>query len=85
MHKARRPDSMPPFRPIVSSEGTENYELAKYLFSLLQPQTNRQIIARRIVLLLFVKYMIHRFLVISWCLLMLKVCLPTNLLMNVLI
>ena len=29
---------MPPFRPIVSSEGTYNYELAKYLCSLLQPR-----------------------------------------------
>ena len=81
MHKARGADSILPLRPVVS-KGTENYELTKYLFSLLQPQTNRQIIARRIVLLLFVKYMIHRFLVISWRLLMLKVCLPTNILMN---
>ena len=37
MHKARGPDSVPPFRPIVSSEGTYNYERAKYLCSLLQP------------------------------------------------
>ncbi|XP_078355795.1 uncharacterized protein LOC144640561 [Oculina patagonica] len=37
MHKPRGPNSMPPFRPIVSSIGTYNYELAKYLCSLLQP------------------------------------------------
>ena len=37
MHKPRGPNSLPPFRPIVSSIGTYNYELAKYLCSLLQP------------------------------------------------
>ena len=37
MHKPHGPISLPPFRPIVSSIGTYNYELAKYLCSLLQP------------------------------------------------
>ena len=37
MHKPRGPYSLPPFRPIVSSIGTYNYELAKYLCYLLQP------------------------------------------------
>ena len=37
MHKAREPNSIPPFRPIVSSIGTYNYELAKYLCILLEP------------------------------------------------
>ena len=37
MHKPRGPNSLPPFRPIVSSIGTYNCELAKYLCSLLQP------------------------------------------------
>ena len=37
MHKAREPSSIPPFRPIVSSIGTYNYELAKYLCILLEP------------------------------------------------
>ena len=37
MHKARKPNSTPPFRPIVSSIGTYNYELAKYLCILLEP------------------------------------------------
>ena len=37
MHKPRGPNSLPPFRPIVSSTGTYNYELAKYLCYLLQP------------------------------------------------
>ena len=36
MHKAREPNSIPPFRPIVSSIGTYNYELAKYLRILLE-------------------------------------------------
>ena len=31
MHKDRGPNSTPPFRPIVSSIGTYNYNLAKYL------------------------------------------------------
>ena len=37
MHKPRGPDSIPPLRPIVSSIGMYNYELAKYLCCLLQP------------------------------------------------
>ena len=37
MHKAREPNSIPPFHPIVSSIGTCNYELAKYLCILLEP------------------------------------------------
>ena len=37
MHKPRGPDSIPPFRPRVSSIGMNNYELAKYLCCLLQP------------------------------------------------
>ena len=38
MRLADGPDSMPPFRPIVSSEGTYNYEpILRYLCSLLQP------------------------------------------------
>ncbi|CAH3174309.1 unnamed protein product, partial [Porites evermanni] len=36
-HKPRSPNSTPPFRPIVSSIGTYNYSLAKYLSNLLQP------------------------------------------------
>ena len=34
--KPRGPSSLPPFRRIVSSIGTYNYQLAKYLCSLLQ-------------------------------------------------
>ena len=37
MHKPRGLNTLPPFRPIVSSIGTNNYELAKFLCSLLQP------------------------------------------------
>ena len=37
MHKAREPNAIPPFRPIVSSVGTYNYELAKCLCILLEP------------------------------------------------
>ena len=84
MHKARGPDSLPPFRPIVSSEGACNYERAKYLCSLLQPYIPSDYCTPDS-FTLFVKYMIHRFLVISWFLLMLIVCLPTNLLMSELI
>ena len=39
MHKPRGPNSLPPFRPIVSSIGTYNYEPAEYLCSVLQPYT----------------------------------------------
>ena len=35
MHKVRGPSSAPPFRPIVSSIGTYNYNLAKFLCTLL--------------------------------------------------
>ena len=38
MHKARELNSIPPFHPIVSSIGTYNYELAKYLCILLEPR-----------------------------------------------
>jgi len=33
MHKDRGPNSAPPFRPIVSSIGAYNYNLAKYLYN----------------------------------------------------
>ena len=35
MHKGREPNSIPLFHPIVSSIGTYNHELAKYLCILL--------------------------------------------------
>ena len=37
MHKERGLNSIPPFRPIVTSIGTYNYNLAKYLCNLLTP------------------------------------------------
>ena len=37
MHKAREPNSIPPFCPVVSLIGTHNYELAKYLCTLFEP------------------------------------------------
>ena len=37
MHKLRPSDKIPPFRPILSSIGAYNYNLAKYLNSLLSP------------------------------------------------
>ena len=37
MHKLRDPTSTPPFRPIASSIGTYNYNLAKFLCNLLEP------------------------------------------------
>ena len=37
MHKLRDRKSTPPFRPIVSSIGTYNYNLAKLLCNLLEP------------------------------------------------
>ena len=37
MHKSKSPNVVPPFRPIVSSICTYNYQLAKYLCNLLQP------------------------------------------------
>ena len=39
IHKAFLPGSLPPFRPIVSSIGTYNYNLAQYLGSFLSPHT----------------------------------------------
>ena len=41
MHKARQPNSTPPFRPIVSSIGTYNYNLSKFLCNLLEPHVPR--------------------------------------------
>ena len=41
MHKARQPNSTPPFRPIVSSIGTYNYNLSKFLCNLLEPHVSR--------------------------------------------
>ena len=41
IHKAFLPGSLPPFRPIVSSIGTYNYNLAQYLGSLLSPHIDR--------------------------------------------
>ena len=37
MHEERGHNSIPPFRPIVSSIWTDNYYLAKYLCNLLLP------------------------------------------------
>jgi len=37
IHKERGHNSIPPFRPIVSSIGTYNYNLAKHLCNLLTP------------------------------------------------
>ena len=37
MHKPRQQGAVPPFRPIVSSIGAYNYNLAKYLCNLLTP------------------------------------------------
>ena len=37
MHKVQDHSLTPPFRPIVSSIGTYNYNLAKYLCKLLNP------------------------------------------------
>ena len=41
MHKARQPNSTPPFRPTVSSIGTYNYNLSKFLCNLLEPHVPR--------------------------------------------
>ena len=46
MHKGRAPGSAPPFRPIVSSIGTYNYNLAKFLCSLLVPFIPQQYTAQ---------------------------------------
>ena len=45
MHKPRAPNSIPPFRPIVSFIGTYNYNLAKFLSNLLQPHIPSQYVA----------------------------------------
>ena len=37
LHKVKDSCPLPPFRPIVSSTGTHNYQLAKYLCNLLTP------------------------------------------------
>ena len=37
MHKLREPDQIPPFRPILSATGSYNYNLAKYLNTLIFP------------------------------------------------
>ena len=37
LHKVKDSCPLPPFRPIVSSIGTYNYQLAKYLCNLLTP------------------------------------------------
>ena len=37
LHKVQSSNAIPPFRPIVSSVNTNNYQLAKYLCTLLQP------------------------------------------------
>ena len=44
MHKDRGTNSTPPFRPVVSSIGTYNYNLAKYLCNLLSPHIPRAIL-----------------------------------------
>ena len=46
MHKVREPSSAPPFRPIVSSIGTYNYNLAKFLCTLLDSHIPRDFCAR---------------------------------------
>jgi len=46
LHKVEDPSSTtPPFRPIVSSIGTYNYNLAKYLCSLLKPHISSEVCA----------------------------------------
>jgi len=46
MHKVREPSSAPPFRPIVSSIGTYNYNLAKFLCTLLDSHIPSDFCAR---------------------------------------
>ena len=77
MHKAREPSSIPPFRPIVSSIGTYNYELAKYLCILLEPHIPSEHCALDTFSLLFVKSMNCLYRESSWFPLTLKVCLQT--------
>jgi len=45
MHKPRAANSAPPFRPIVSSIGTYNYNLTKFLSNLLQPHIPTEYVA----------------------------------------
>ncbi|XP_078364013.1 uncharacterized protein LOC144648271 [Oculina patagonica] len=45
MHKPRAANSTPPFRPIVSSIETYNYNLAKFLSNLLQPHIPSEYVA----------------------------------------
>ena len=46
LHKVKDPHStLPPLRPIVSSIGTYNYNLAKYLCSLLKPHISSEFCA----------------------------------------
>ena len=46
LHKVKDPKTVtPPFRPIVSSIGTYNYNLAKYLCSLLKPHISSEFCA----------------------------------------
>ena len=46
LHKVKDPRStIPPFRPIVSSVGTYNYNFAKYLCSLLKPHVSSEFCA----------------------------------------
>ena len=77
MQKPRGPNTLPPFRPIVSSIGTYNYELAKYLCSLLQPYIPGNDCTQRIALVLLLKSKIYLYRVILWFHSTLKVYLPT--------
>ena len=45
MHKPRASNATPPFRPIVSSIGTYNYNLTKVLNNLLQPHIPSEYVA----------------------------------------
>ena len=45
MHKPRAANSTPPFHPIVSSIGTYNYNLAKFLSNLLQLHIHSEYVA----------------------------------------
>ena len=76
MHKAREPNSTPPFRPIVSSIGTYNYELAKYLCILLEPRIPSEYCALdTFTFVREINELVYR--ESSWFPLMSKVCLQT--------
>ena len=77
MHKAREPNSIPPFRPIVSSIRTYNYELAKYLCTLLEPHIPSEHCALDTFTVLFVKSMNCLYRESSLFPSMLNVCLQT--------